>query len=1114
MRIVITGGAGFLGSHLSDRCLAEGHEVVVVDNLITGNADNIAHINSPNFSYLKQNISEGIFVDGAVDFILHFASPASPVDYLELPIQTLKVGALGTHNALGLARAKGAGLLLASTSEVYGDPLVHPQKEDYWGNVNPIGYRGCYDRETEILTENGWVKFPELGPEIKVATLNPQGAVEYHVPDEYIVQRHQGELLHFANSKMDLLVTPNHKMYVRGKTGKLQFKRADEIPYAPSWRVPTGAVYQGPEREFFELGAPPRNAKVRVERVEMDVWLEFLGYYLSEGCVHVRRRTQTVAGRDYDTANHNVLIAQEKPYGRFKIAACLDQLGFKYFDSDHHQFRIVSKQLAEILLPLGKSGDKYIPREFLNLSVRQSRILFDALMLEDGTPKGEGYVYYSKSKQLADDVQELALRCGFAASVCRHAGRELFRVNIRPPREANLARPQRVPYDDLVYCVNVRHHVICVRRSGRAIWCGNCYDEAKRFAEAITMAYHRMHQIDTKIVRIFNSIMAHETVVAFHDGEMCVEPVEAFGARLEAERVRAPKRVQVPAFDPATGEMKLREADALIRYPSKGKAAFRLKTRYGRSIEVTADHSVFRRGTDGLPEAVPVSQMKVGDDVALPATLPVIERDRTHINLGARLLEGSSVEDGWLHALHWDGAGELLNANKEAAMEWLRESQRFIGSANRNNSAGCAFRKYQAQNRMPLALVAHLQELGRFQWPAEATLCPWCAGNSIAVPNTIEVSDDLLWLLGLYVAEGCHVAGKGDYRLILSSDEEFLRRAQGIFERSFGVTPRFVEASATRSPSLYCEGRLLLWIFESVFGVVGSSREARVPGWVMQLPLSRLKHFLDGYRSGDGTHTNLHEKRELAFNTVSEKLATDLVYLLLRFGVVASLGHYNTTFKARYGDRQFPFYRVTVCEVDDFDVLSWDRGVKQALNARRWGDLVWAKVKAIEPIESTALVYDFSVPGWENFVAGAGVCAHNTYGPRMRLQDGRIVPNFVRQALTGEPLTIYGDGTQTRSFCYCTDLVDGIYRLMMSNEHYPTNIGNPTEFTVKDFAELVIKLTGSQSTLTYEPLPQDDPKQRKPDISKAREVLGWKPKIELEEGLGRTLEYFRGRLGQ
>jgi dTDP-glucose 4,6-dehydratase len=145
MRIVITGGAGFVGSHLADRCLAEGHQVVAVDNLITGNEVNLAHIKSDKFEYSNQNISDGIYVDGPVDFILHFASPASPVDYLELPIQTLKVGALGTHNALGLARAKGAGLLLASTSEIYGDPHQHPQREDYWGNVNSIGPRGCYD---------------------------------------------------------------------------------------------------------------------------------------------------------------------------------------------------------------------------------------------------------------------------------------------------------------------------------------------------------------------------------------------------------------------------------------------------------------------------------------------------------------------------------------------------------------------------------------------------------------------------------------------------------------------------------------------------------------------------------------------------------------------------------------------------------------------------------------------------------------------------------------------------------------------------------------------------------------------------------------------------------
>jgi dTDP-glucose 4,6-dehydratase len=153
---VVTGGAGFLGSHLVDLLISKGHRVIAMDNLITGSIENIAHLaGNENFRFIKQDVTEFIFIDEPVDYVWHFASPASPVDYLELPIQTLKVGSLGTHKALGLARYKGARFLLASTSEVYGDPLVHPQREDYWGNVNPIGLRGCYDeakRFAEAMT--------------------------------------------------------------------------------------------------------------------------------------------------------------------------------------------------------------------------------------------------------------------------------------------------------------------------------------------------------------------------------------------------------------------------------------------------------------------------------------------------------------------------------------------------------------------------------------------------------------------------------------------------------------------------------------------------------------------------------------------------------------------------------------------------------------------------------------------------------------------------------------------------------------------------------------------------------------------------------------------------
>ena len=155
MRVVITGAAGFIGSHLSETLLDQGHSVVGIDNLVTGDLANIAHLRGRDFEFITHDVTRFIEVSGPVDLVLHWASPASPIDYLELPIQTMKVGSLGTHNALGLAMAKGARFVIASTSEVYGDPLEHPQKETYWGNVNPVGPRGVYDeakRFSEAIT--------------------------------------------------------------------------------------------------------------------------------------------------------------------------------------------------------------------------------------------------------------------------------------------------------------------------------------------------------------------------------------------------------------------------------------------------------------------------------------------------------------------------------------------------------------------------------------------------------------------------------------------------------------------------------------------------------------------------------------------------------------------------------------------------------------------------------------------------------------------------------------------------------------------------------------------------------------------------------------------------
>jgi dTDP-glucose 4,6-dehydratase len=196
MRVLITGGAGFLGSHLCDRFLAEGHQVIAMDNLITGTTRNIEHLaGRDDFLFIKHDVTNYIYVEGPLDAILHFASPASPIDYLELPIQTLKVGALGTHKALGLAMAKKACFLLASTSEVYGDPLRHPQQEDYWGNVNPIGPRGVYDEAKRFAEALAMAYHRAHGVETRIARIFNTYGPRMRLDDGRVVPNFVGQAL-------------------------------------------------------------------------------------------------------------------------------------------------------------------------------------------------------------------------------------------------------------------------------------------------------------------------------------------------------------------------------------------------------------------------------------------------------------------------------------------------------------------------------------------------------------------------------------------------------------------------------------------------------------------------------------------------------------------------------------------------------------------------------------------------------------------------------------------------------------------------------------------------------------------------------------------------------
>jgi UDP-glucuronate decarboxylase len=770
MRVLVMGAAGFIGSHLCEFLLAQKCAVIGMDNFITGSADNLTSIRgNPEFQFVEHNVTEYVDLAGPIDWVLHFASPASPIDYLELPIQTLKVGALGTHNALGLAKAKSAKFLLASTSEVYGDPLVHPQREDYWGNVNPIGPRGVYD-------------------------------------------------------------------------------------------------------------------------------------------------------------------------------------------------------------------------------------------------------------------------------------------------------------------------------------------EAKRFAEAMTMAYHRYHGVDTRIVRIFNSIPADEFTLVFDGDDMYFGPIGEFADRIE-HRGLIGHKLLVPAFDPETCRMSLRAVDAVIKHPIQTDV-YEIKTRYGRIVRVTTDHSVFRRNKADRPEPIPVSELKIGDHIAIPAKLPVIERDLSDVLLVDRLIAAKPSVNLWDFVVSWPELRAVVDRRRREILTILRDSGRFRARL-RNNQLGCAVRKYRHGSFLPLAVV---RALG-LAVPLD-TRIRMARGGQVWLRNQLTVTDDVLWLLGFFMAEGYSSQTDHDSVLSWCSDTKYLDKAVAVLGEQFGVYVGRQAASPGRRPAITVHSKLLYWIFRDVFEVLG----AAIPPWVFQLPLTRLKWFLEGYREGDGTHSGQKMGKELCFDTASERRARDLSMLLLRFGVVASIGRYETTFKKRYGERRFPFYRLTVCEVSNFDVLTWDNGLEQTLNAARTGDLVWAKVRSVTKSQTTPYVYDFSVPHAENFVAGNGVTCHNTHGPRMRLRDGRAIPAFMTQALTNAPLTVFGDGSQTRSFQYITDLVDGVWRLMHSTTNDPVNIGNPQEMTLLELAERIIRLTGSRSEIVFRPLPEDDPKVRQPDISRARSVLGWEPRVDTDEGLRRTFEWFRETL--
>ncbi|MGI8845729.1 MAG: NAD-dependent epimerase/dehydratase family protein [Thermoleophilaceae bacterium] len=559
--------------------------------------------------------------------------------------------------------------------------------------------------------------------------------------------------------------------------------------------------------------------------------------------------------------------------------------------------------------------------------------------------------------------------------------------------------------------------------------------------------------------------------------------------------------VSVPAFGDDS-RIESHEASAFIAHPTEQRC-FEVRTRYGRSIRVTGDHSIFVESEDG-PEPRPVTELEVGQRVAVARRIELPERDRTEIDM-LDVWQRAEL-DPWALTVEAPGLGALAWEQRQDLFGLLASERRNAGP-NWRKGAWTQIIRMRETNRLPLPVARRLG----CTLPTETTVRQRVAGRSVPLPRTIAMSDDLLWLLGLWVAEGCIHERPGDSFLTISGQDALLARAATVIEDHLGLHCVWGKASAARAASLFVHSKLLC----RLMGHLGfGQNRKRIPGWILGLPLARLKWFIEGYREGDGVHSGkkLEAGVRHEFSTVSEELKDDLIVAFARFGLVPSVDRYESRLRHKTGDRVYPFWRLTLCQMSPWSPLEWDGGTQQTLNARVSGDLVWASITAIEEIEPTSLVYDFSVPGAENFWAGTGVMAHNTYGPRMRPNDGRAIPACISQALTGKPVTVCGDGSQTRSFCYVDDLIRGLVLLAESGVHEPVNIGNPSEMTLLEMARQVVEATGSKSEVVFEALPVDDPQVRQPDITRARELLGWEPQVALHEGLPRTVEYFSGML--
>ncbi|MEM1170278.1 MAG: GDP-mannose 4,6-dehydratase [Cyanobacteria bacterium P01_H01_bin.35] len=522
--------------------------------------------------------------------------------------------------------------------------------------------------------------------------------------------------------------------------------------------------------------------------------------------------------------------------------------------------------------------------------------------------------------------------------------------------------------------------------------------------------------------------------------------------------------VSVPCFD-ENSQTVIKPISAIWKHHVK-KKGFKIKTTWGKEIKITEDHSLFTRDENNQPQAAFGNELKVGDEIGVPSYISFLEQplEPFHITDKISIQEEISVES--------EETISYLEKYGDKIREYL------LAKGLNPSQLYATMKNYEAKNKIPW----HLWEYLELPLSAKEKIC---YSSTKAVKNWIGNIEEFLWLLGFYVAQGSLINNE----LVFKGETEKLAK---IIERIFGCKSEINEAE-----DISIESKILVDLIGDGFNFGNTEKD--IPNWILQLPQKQLISFLQGFAEGNDVENQLNSSLE--FQSDSQLVTEKLVLILAKFGLVADVS-----------ETEEQIYRIIVEGLEDNNIQNLSN-VQQKISAKTTGDIVWAKIESMEEFEIDDYVYDFSVPNYENFIGGSySIFAHNTYGPRMLENDGRVVSNFIAQALKGIPLTVYGDGSQTRSFCYVSDLVEGFIRLMNQDFIGPVNIGNPGEYTILELAQKIQEMVNPDAEITYKPLPQDDPKQRQPDITRAKKYLGWEPTVPLEEGLKLTIEDFQERL--